>query len=225
MRYGFFDLGQVRIRVTGTNPGPDGTSYACKALIDSYKKVPFVDLHAIYQSVMDSTVFSRLFVAKSKEDNTWSFGKYTFEYDKQRVLMDVGTDDSLVAKRETLSVSVPYQDGLSLFYYARDRLYCGKSMDIPTIVKEQKVTTHIDFNGERSGISIDAVDYPVAVVHFEGNAAFVGIFGLTGGFEGWFSDDEARVPILAKMKVIIGSVTIELMGWKRPGWKPPRGKG
>jgi hypothetical protein len=28
---------------------------------------------------------------------------------------------------------------------------------------------------------------------------------------------------MAKMKVIIGSVTIELMEAKRAGWKPPRG--
>jgi hypothetical protein len=69
------------------------------------------------------------------------------------------------------------------------------------------------------------VDYPVDVVHFDGNMDFVGIFGLTGGFEGWFSNDEARVPILAKMKVLIGSVTVELMKWTRPGWNPPRGKG
>ena len=30
--------------------------------------------------------------------------------------------------------------------------------------------------------------------------------------------------LLAKMKVIIGSVTVELMQWKRPGWTPPRAK-
>jgi hypothetical protein len=62
-------------------------------------------------------------------------------------------------------------------------------------------------------------------VGFDGRADFVGIFGLTGGFEGWFSNDEARVPIMAKMKVLIGSVTIELMRWNRPGWTPPRARG
>jgi hypothetical protein len=71
-------------------------------------------------------------------------------------------------------------------------------------------------------VEIDAVDYPIDVVGFEGNAEFVGIFGLTGGFDGWFSNDEARVPIVAHMKVILGSVTLELMSWKRPGWTPPR---
>jgi hypothetical protein len=74
-------------------------------------------------------------------------------------------------------------------------------------------------------VEVDAIDYPVDVVHFDGHLDFVGIFGLTGGFEGWFSNDEARVPIMAKMKVLIGSVTVELMKWNRQGWTPPRGQG
>ena len=58
-----------------------------------------------------------------------------------------------------------------------------------------------------------------------GTADFTGIYGMSGDFEGWFSNDEARIPILAKMKVIIGSVTIELTRWTRTGWSPPRAKG
>ncbi len=96
-------------------------------------------------------------------------------------------------------------------------------MNIPAIVKEEKVNTFIDFTNKRETVEVDAIEYPVDVVEFEGKAEFVGIFGLTGDFEGWFSNDEARVPIVAKMKVIIGSVTLELMEWKRPGWIPPRG--
>jgi hypothetical protein len=30
---------------------------------------------------------------------------------------------------------------------------------------------------------------------------------------------------MAKMKVLIGSVTVELMKWNRQGWTPPRGQG
>ena len=89
---------------------------------------------------------------------------------------------------------------------------------------QSEVDTYIDFTGERTSVEVDAIEYPVDVIGFEGEANFVGIFGLTGGFEGWFSNDEARVPILAKMKVIIGSVTIELMKWKREGWTPPKGE-
>jgi N-acetylglucosamine kinase-like BadF-type ATPase len=51
-------------------------------------------------------------------------------------------------------------------------------------------------------------------VYFRGNSNWTGIYGLTGAFEGWFSDDDARVPIRAKMRVYVGNVLIELVRWE-----------
>jgi hypothetical protein len=225
VRYGFFNLGSVRIRtlhrqVTGTD-----VAYFCKAFIDSYPKVPFVDLHATYESVIDTTIYSHKFVGRTKQDDWWNFSRYTYDAPHRRAILETGQKDTVITKRDTVSVEGTYQDGLSLFFYAREQLFCGKLLTIPCIVTERKVNTRINFDGRHDAVEIDAVDYPVDVVGFEGSADFVGIFGLTGEFSGWFSNDEARVPIQAKMKVIIGSVTIELMQWKRPGWNPPRAKG
>jgi hypothetical protein len=225
VRYGFINLGQVRIKTISTIHRSSFTVHYTRALINSYPKVPFVDLHATYESMIDSTVHSRQFIGKGKENKSWDYAKYDFDYDKNRVLIELGHRDTVVERRDTLSINTPYHDGLSLFFYARDQLYSGKRMNIPTIVREKKVNTFIDFKPERTSVDVDAVDYPVDAIHFEGKADFVGIFGLTGEFEGWFSNDEARIPILAKMKVIIGSVTLELMEWKREGWKPPRAVG
>jgi hypothetical protein len=224
VRYGFFNLGSVRIRTLQRQGSASTVAYYCKAQIDSYPKVPFVDLHATYESTMDSTIYSRFFVGRTKQDDWWNFSRYTFDPSHQRAILETGEKDTLIAKRDTVSVDGVYQDGLSLFFFARDRLYAGKQMDIPAIVTEKKVNAHINFDGRKDAVEIDAVDYPVDVVGFEGMAEFVGIFGLTGEFNGWFSNDEARIPIQAKMKVIIGSVTIELMQWKRPGWNPPKAK-
>jgi hypothetical protein len=225
VRYSFIDLGQIRIKTAGRTRVASYEAYEARALIDSYKGVPFVDLHAVFESLIDTAVFSRHFTGKVKEDSRWDFARYTFEYDRKRVLMEIGHLDTVVSKRETLAVDRAHHDGLSLFFFARDQLFSGKKMNVPALITEKKVNAFIDFSKERAAIEIDAVDYPVDVVKFEGNAEFVGIFGLTGEFTGWFSNDEARVPIMAKMKVIIGSVTIELMKWKRPGWSPPRGQG
>jgi hypothetical protein len=100
-----------------------------------------------------------------------------------------------------------------------------QKLNIPTVVNEKKGNTFINFTGERTDETIDAVDYPIDLIHFEGQAGFVGVAGLTGGFEGWFSNDAARVPVIAKMKVLLGNVRIELMKWKRAGWDPPRSNG
>jgi len=48
------------------------------------------------------------------------------------------------------------------------------------------------------------------------------VFGLTGGFSGQFSNDNARIPIIARMNVILGSIKVELKSWKREGWRPPK---
>jgi hypothetical protein len=127
-----------------------------------------------------------------------------------------------VFKRDSLQLDTLYQDGLSLFYMARVHVLTRQKMNIPTVVSEKTGTTFIDFRAERTHEDIDAVKYPVDLVRFEGEAGFVGIFGLTGAFEGWFSNDAARVPVIAKMKVLLGNVRLELMKWKRTGWSPPR---
>jgi len=129
-----------------------------------------------------------------------------------------------VTQRDSIALTGPTQDGLSLFFYARDRLPYREKVNVPAVVNEQIVNTYINFVGERTSVEVDAVDHPIDVLRFEGTAQFTGIYGLTGDFEGWFSNDDARVPILAKMKVILGSVTIELMQWTRSGWAPPRAK-
>jgi hypothetical protein len=224
VRYGFIDLGQVRIKVMGVVRDGSSVSYQGKGLIDSYPKVPFVDLHAVYESQIDSGMFSRRFIGRQKNATWWDFSRYNFDYPARRVLIEVGTRDSVI-KRDTLAIASPYHDGLSLFYYARAQLFSGLKVNVPTLIKEQKVNTYIDFKGEHASVDLDAVDYPVDAIRFDGNMDFIGIFGLTGGFEGWFSNDEARVPIQAKMKVLIGSVTVELMKWTRPGWNPPRARG
>ena len=225
VRYGFIDLGQVRIKILRAVPGNSSLAYEGRGLIDSYPKVPFANLHAVYESLIDTGMFSRKFVGRAKDNDQWDLSRYNFDYAGKRVLIEVGTHDTVITRRDTLAIESPYHDGLSLFFYARARLFSGQKVNVPTLIREKKVNTYIDFKDEHTSLELEAVDYPVDVVRFDGNMNFVGIFGLTGGFEGWFSNDEARVPIQAKMKVIIGSVTIELMKWTRPGWNPPRAKG
>lgn len=222
VRYTFIDLGQVRIKTIGKTRQSALVVFETRAYIDSYRGIPFVDLHATFDSRMDTTVCSHGFVGKVKQDDKWDFARYNFDYDRHRVIMEMGERDTIVAKRETLQVSGWQQDGLSLFFYAREHLFCGKKVNISGIVTEQHVNTSIDFFKERTSVEVDAIDYPVDVTKFEGQLDFEGIYGLTGEFAGWFSHDEARIPILAKMRVIVGSVTIELMRWTRPGWTPPR---
>lgn len=225
VRYGFIDLGQVRIVTYGTDDQAGVPATRARAFINSYKGVPFVDLHATFESWIDSLFFSRRFIGRTKEGKVWEYSRYTFDYPARRGILETGRRDTVIERRDTIEAAEPFQDGLSVFFYAREHLRSGRRAAVPCIIKEEKVVTRLDFRNLRESVEVDAIEYPVATVGFDGTAEFVGIFGLTGEFEGWFSDDDARVPIMAKMKVIIGSITIELMEWKRAGWTPPRGGG
>ena len=221
--YAFLDIGQVRIKVVDKVSDSGKTFYKAMAYIDSYKGVPFVDLHSIYESNIDASMHSLWFRSRLKKDSKWRYFIYQFDYARHGIYIQQGTlGKDKVEKRDTLRVDTLSQDGLSLFYFARANLFSQRTMAIPTVVSEAKGNTLINFMNERTSEKVDAVDYPIDLIHFEGNAGFVGVFGLTGDFEGWFSNDAARVPILAKMKVIIGNVRIELMKWKRNGWVPPK---
>jgi len=224
--YASVNLGQVRVRITQKKERADGVVYTGQANIDSYNNIPFVDLHAVYDNLIHETVHSEWFQSRLRGDNGWDTVTYSYDYPGKSLF--VATRPSPgdgVNIDDTLSVDSYYQDGLSLFYYARHGVKKKSLVTVPTVVNEKKGTTTFNFLAERTSAEIDAVEYPVDVVYFKGHAGFVGIYGLTGDFEGWFSNDDARIPILARMKVLIGSVRIELMKWKRGQWNPPEYRG
>jgi hypothetical protein len=96
-----------------------------------------------------------------------------------------------------------------------------KKVNVPVFINEKHEKTYINFYNEVEEMDIDAVDYDISCVRLDGETEFRGIFGLTGYFEGWFSNDQYAVPIVAKMQVLIGSITLELKYWKKKGWIPP----
>ncbi|MBN9400538.1 MAG: DUF3108 domain-containing protein ['Candidatus Kapabacteria' thiocyanatum] len=193
-----------------------------KVYINSHPNIPFVSLHSIYESWVDTTVtFSYKFNANTQVDDKWEFDQYLFDYTNKLLTMEKYRDKQKVSSK-TAEIKKRFNDGSSLLFAARSMLYSKKSYRMPTVIMEDTVSTVINFQGKQEAVDIDAASYPVRTVYFNGDANWTGIYGLTGRFEGWFSDDEARIPIKAKMKVYVGSVTIELQSWKRGSWQPPK---
>ncbi len=220
--YAFFNLGQIQLKILDKIIQNGKVMYKTIAYIDSYKGIPFIDLHEIYESRINSNVISYWFRSRSKDGANIRYVTYDFDYSVNKVFIEYGNwVKGKSDKRDTLTIDTLSQDGLSLFYFARYNLFRDEAVRIPTVVNEQLSNTTINFLYKNKSVNIDAVDYPVDVIEFNGRADFEGVYGFTGGFEGWFSNDEARVPILAKMKVIIGKIRIELISWKKNNWKPP----
>jgi len=224
--YVFINLGQIRLKVLDKITTEEKVTYKTIAYKDSYRGIPFIDLHEIYESTLNQNIFSYKFRARSKTRSGTQYVIYDFDYPNRKAYFEHGKLDSvkIIEKYDTLNLKGYCQDGLSLFYFSRQNLYSGGSVNIPTVVNEKLSNTTINFYNKRTSVNIDAIKYPVDVIEFDGRADFEGIYGFKGIFEGWFSNDEARIPILAKMEVIIGKVRIELMSWKKKNWIPPRAK-
>lgn len=198
--------------------------YLTEAKIATYKSIPFVKMNVYYRSYTDKSVnASHRFYGLYKSKDYIDTHKIFFNYQKRNIYVSKSNKDNMYFEK---SFSNPHQkkyaDGLSLFFVARNFLNCGKKITIPTIIDKDTAKTDINFSGEKRGVKASAVKYPVATRHFTGIAHWTGVYGLTGFFEGFFSDDEARIPIRAKLQLYLGSVEVELIKYTRKGWTPPK---
>ena len=221
VKYAFFNLGEIRFRVVEKTKLRGIPVYKTVAYIDSYPDLPFVSLHQIYESYMDSANFPLRFLAQIFGDEDTTYVDYEF-YDHSKIKMKKGKYGSTkVWLDSTKTVNKRFQDGLSILYYARMNFGSERSVNIPCFVNEKEEITGINYFTENEPVEIDAVDYEVDCLYLDGETDFVSVYGLTGYFEGWFSNDSFSVPILAKMNVIIGSITLELKNWNKNLWNPP----
>jgi hypothetical protein len=221
--YSVMNLGEVKLKVKDKKIVNGKNHYSVIAHIDSYSGIPFVNLHQIYESKINENYYSEFFRGIVKGEDLTSYTEYYFDYNKSSVRVKKGrfnpsktwTDSTGIADKH-------FHDGLSIFYYARMNFGRDKTLNVPCFVNEKKVFTKINFYSEVTPVDIDAVNYEIACCRLDGETDFVSIFGLTGYFEGWFTNDEASIPVVAHMKVIIGNVKLELKKWKREGWNPPK---
>lgn len=224
--YSFFHIGTIRTCVVDREFRNGKMVYKSVAYIDSNPSLSWlVDLHIRFYSEIDDSVFSYAWISDDSTEKEIYFRRFKFDYSNNRALLEKGKivpgGARAVEGIDTVSITERCQDGLSLYYYARENVRQKKQVRVATLIERKQEYTFINFTNKKSGVEIDAVNHLVEVVEFDGKAEYVGVFGLTGGFRGWFSNDDARIPVLARMNVILGSIKIELVRWTRTGWQPP----
>lgn len=219
--YAGISLGTVTV-ITEPNNSVAGTdTYKAKCLMKSNPGIPFVGLNVIFESWMDkSLAFSRKFVGHYEDKGTWTYQEILFNYQDKLI-----KEQKFIGKDRTysnqISSKLKWSDGLSLFFLARKYASSKKNYKLPTFVSDTSFT-NISFSDKIEYITSNYIKYPVRTKYVSGNLTFKGVYGLSGNYQGWFSDDEAAIPIKAKMNVIVGSVDIQLKSWKRQGWEPPK---
>ncbi len=220
--YSFINIGWAKFnttRITGYK-----NRYMCEAVLKSNESLPFVSVDFYFLSeieVLDNYIRPLKFVGKEFKGGKESTLSYDFKYESSSVYIKKTGYDGNQEFEKTIPIYSVYQDGLSIFYFARFNFFSNKTVDVPVLINQDSSIIHINFNTARTDVEISETDYDISSVYLDGNTNYEFVFGLTGDFSGWFTNDEARIPVKAKLKVKIGNITLELKAWKRKGWSPP----
>jgi len=225
VKYTFIKLGELKFKVLEKKTENGIVYYRTMVYINSDELIPFVDLHEVYESYYNIENYSNLFKATHRTKEYFRFSEHRFDYKNNKIFVKKGTlKPYFVETDSTCDISHNFNDGLSLFYYARVMAGIKQKRTVNCFINEKKEKTYINGYTDIEKTRINAVDYDIATVRLDGFAGFSGVFGLNGDFEGWFTNDTDKVPIYAKLSVIIGNITVELTSWRKKGWKPPKYK-
>ena len=196
-----------------------------RANVFTYNHIPLINAKVKMEGLVDKGgLFSHQFTRNiSLRSNPWEFQKIEFLY-TQNLLKNIKWINNKVTSSKYLEFDPTYRihDALGLFFKARFAATAGNSSKILTYLDEAPFYTHIRFHSKKENISVDGVKGNVRTVYCTGSADWQKQFGITGGFEGWFSDDDARIPLKGKLDFIIGKISIELVKYKRDGWVAPK---
>ncbi|MDR0927760.1 MAG: DUF3108 domain-containing protein [Ignavibacteria bacterium] len=214
-----FKLGSIKIITLPDTIINNEKVHHSKVFIQSNPNIPFYSLKSIFNSYMDTSLTEgRYFECNSKEqDQLWGFQKITFrdKYSSNPYIRNIKYYDNKVLNDTSYYISEKILDGSTLFFYARKNAHKTMKVKLPTVMDLSIANTYINFTGKMEKVSIALYKNPVQCYYIEGNGDWSALYGLGGKFKGWFTDDDAHIPIKAQMNVYLGSINIELKSVKR----------
>ena len=225
VKWNFLRLGTITMKAERDSLNVDSTSYKLILNVESNPDLVFIKIKEYNESVVNaSDMMSRHFFAMHNSNGNRQ--EIHHDYDEANHRASISVKDLNAEKllqADTIEHAVPYVDGPALFFYTRWQSKSKQILKAPTLVGETIENTTLDFTHRREYIEIDASHEPIRARKYTGSADWKGgtAAGISGDFAGWVSDDEAAIPLRAEMKVLLGSITLELEKWTRPGWAPP----
>lgn len=216
------DLGKITMSILYDSTASDGRIIVAKSDLLSSDDIPYVNLDTDFYTFMNSKMTqSNKFVSFKNDKKDTLYLETWYDYDKNNMKF-IEFNNGKKFNESDIELGTKYVDGTSLYYLARQYAGLGRRIKVPTMIDTNKGVTILNLGKEVEEVKIDAVDYKVSTVYMDGEALWEGIYGLKGQFKGWFSNDEAAIPIIAEMNVYVGKVDIELIEWKRGEWQPPK---
>jgi len=157
------------------------------------------------ESIVDpATLLPEHLIFKRREGKKKEDIEYTFHQKEGTVTVVKG------GTTETLEMPPGTQDVISCLYYARSELSLQPgsflTMNVYHDKKNRKVDVHVEEIEMVSGPWGEVETARVLVV-----MPFQGLFLNQGNIRVWFTNDDRRIPVRMKAKVIIGSIVADLV--------------
>jgi len=228
VRWTLFRLGTVTLKAVRDTGCAGADDIRLVMIVESNPDLSFIWIREFNECLVDTRTFAPTeFHARHR--NGEQYTEIWHQVDRQRHWTTFRLNDkntgALIAA-DTLRGVEWFVEGPSLFFITRCLSATTGTRAVPTLVEGKLSTTDLCFGGEKMLMDVSAAAVPVRVRKFTGEAHWKGgtEAGLEGEFTGWISDDDAAVPIAAELKVLVGSVRLELESWTRDGWTPPTGE-
>jgi hypothetical protein len=178
----------------------------------------------IVSTAQSNKFFSVFFKVDDKVESFMDvYGLYSLRYDKHIREGKFKTDMSMTfdqdnhlalyyAGRDTFQVPEYVQDVLSAFYFVRTQdLQVGKSILVDNHTDKKTYPLEVRVL-RKEKVKVPAGEFNCVVI--EPMLKTPGIFEQKGSLTVWLTDDEVKMPVLMKSKVIIGSISTELTSYK-----------
>ena len=216
VKYSFFKLGWVEVTLL-----PD-TLYQGKmhkhlfTRITSNPKVPFMGTeidhyHSFFYENEDGVPVTTKYWKDNIDEDIYDDIVYQFDRENGKVYYK--EEDNT---RDTLDLVEPATAGHVIFYFSR--LFAGSDnpSSLKVYVTKKEGAIHFKNPSKTEKRSYAAFDEPVNSVLTTGTTENIaGPFGFSGDFRAWFMDDDLRVPLEARVKVLLGNAMIKLIEYSK----------
>ena len=186
-------------------------------------KLPFIKIHFVNECLLNALqpVLSDFSIKIGKEAENVT--TYRYHPHSNTVIMTKVLHEEVV-RIDSLSDDDKLYDAVGTFMMIRCLSASERKHVLKNVIDFDVKRTHLDFSDEVESIKVAAFDEKQKGLKYTGMADFEGkaYAGINGPFKGWISTDEAAIPLKTKVKIFLGSITIELEDYRREPEKEPK---
>lgn len=216
VKYGFLRLGEVEVTMMPDSMFRGRMHKHLVTKIVSNPKIPFVGteidhFHSLFTVNNDGLPITTYYWKDNIDEDTPKDIEYDFDREKNWVTYK---EEDLT--RDTLELEEPATAGHVIFLFSR--MFAGTDIDNKMIVyvTKRKGYIHFNNNSKLEKRNYQPWDEPVQTYLTTGYTENIdGPFGFSGKFRAWFLDDELRVPLEARVKVLFGNALVRLIDYKK----------